>query len=225
MRKFLFICVLITVCTAGNAKSKKSVSILGDSYSTFQNFLQPASNFVWYNAGKHDNTDVTKVQETWWHQLICNKGMQLCTNNSFSGSTICNTGYNKENYTDRSFCTRLWNLGSPDIIFIFGGTNDSWAGSPIGEYKYSDWSKEDLFNYRPAMAYMLENTIARYPGTDIYFILNDGLSDDITKSSICICEHYDITCIQLHDIDKINGHPSIKGMRQIAEQVKKKLRK
>ena len=225
MKKILFVSFLLMICAVGNAKSRKTVSILGDSYSTFEHFLQPASNFVWYFSGKHDNTDVTKVQETWWHQLISENGMQLCMNNSFSGATICNTGYNKEDFTDRSFCTRLWNLGCPDIIFIFGGTNDSWAGSPIGSYKYADWTKEDLYNYRPAMAYMIENAIARYPNTDIYFILNSELSDDVTTSSIEICNHYGITCVQLHDIDKLNGHPSIKGMKQIAEQVKRKMKK
>lgn len=34
-----------------------------------------------------------------------------------------------------------------------------------------------------------------------------------------ICDHYQVPYIQLHDIDKQWGHPSQKGMRQIAEQV------
>lgn len=176
---------------------------------------------MWYNAGKHDNTDVMAVQQTWWHRLISSRGLRLCVNNSFSGATICNTGYNKDDYSDRSFCTRLWNLGSPDIIFIFGGTNDSWASSPIGEYKYSGWTKDDLYSFRPAMAYMLDNTIARYPNTEIYVIINDGLSEDITESSRAICEHYKVRYVMLENIDKMNGHPSVKGMEQIAEQVGK----
>ena len=32
--------------------------------------------------------------------------------------------------------------------------------------------------------------------------------------------HYNIDCIELHDIDKKSGHPSIKGMEQISEQIK-----
>ena len=35
-----------------------------------------------------------------------------------------------------------------------------------------------------------------------------------------ICNHYNIDCIELHDIDKKSGHPSIKGMEQISEQIK-----
>ena len=34
-----------------------------------------------------------------------------------------------------------------------------------------------------------------------------------------------ITCIELHDIDKKSGHPSIKGMEQISEQIKMFMRK
>ena len=34
-------------------------------------------------------------------------------------------------------------LGCPDVIFIFGATNDCWAGAPLGEYKYGGWTKED----------------------------------------------------------------------------------
>lgn len=221
IKKLFLFASLIIACTVCPAQSKKSVSILGDSYSTFQGYLQPDTNYVWYNAGKHDNTDVTAVQQTWWHRLISDRGLRLCVNNSFSGATICNTGYNKDDYSDRSFCTRLWNLGFPDIIFIFGGTNDSWASSPIGEYKYSGWTKDDLYSFRPAMAYMLDNTIARYPNTEIYVIINDGLSEDITESSRAICEHYKVRYVMLENIDKMNGHPSVKGMEQIAEQVEK----
>ena len=71
------------------------------------------------------------------------------------------------------------------------------------------------------MAYMLDNTIARYPNTEIYVIINDGLSEDITESSRAICEHYKMRYVMLENIDKMNGHPSVKGMEQIAEQVGK----
>ena len=34
-----------------------------------------------------------------------------------------------------------------------------------------------------------------------------------------ICRHYEIKNIRLHDIEKQLGHPSVKGMRSISEQV------
>lgn len=221
MKKLLSIAVLVIFCTAiSSAQVAKSVSILGDSYSTFEGYLQPDTNYVWYFAKASKSTDVTSVRETWWHKFIKDNGYTLCVNNSFSGATICNTGYHREDYSDRSFMTRMKKLGRPNIIFIFGGTNDSWANSPIGEYEYSSWTKHELYSFRPALAYLLENMIDYYPNVEIYFILNCELKPEISESSKTICAHYNIPCIELKDIDKKNGHPTIKGMSQIAEQLK-----
>ena len=226
MKKILLSLILACFCTTwAGAQGVKSVSILGDSYSTFQGFVQPDTNVVWYfDPAKTFNTDVTSVRQTWWHQFIKNNGYHLCVNNSYSGATICNSGYKRGNpdfadYTDRSFVTRMTNLGCPDIIFIFGATNDAWAGSPIGEYKYEGWTKEDLFSFRPAMAKMLAFMIDRYLNVEMYFILNDGLQEEINESVKTVCEHYQVPCIVLKEIDKANGHPTIKGMSQIYEQV------
>ena len=226
MKKFVWI--WISFCLLGLsawAQSSKSVSILGDSYSTFQGFVQPDSNWVWYfDPAKTMNTDVASVRETWWHQFIKKNGYRLCVNNSFSGATICHSGYKRGNpdysdFSDRSFVTRMGNLGCPDIIFIFGGTNDAWAGSPIGEYQYEGWTKENLYSFRPAMAKMLSFMIDRYPNVEIYFILNDGLQEEINESVKAVCEHYQVPCIVLKEIDKSNGHPTVKGMTQICEQI------
>lgn len=119
----------------------------------------------------------------------------------------------------------LGELGCPDIIFIFGATNDCWAGSPLGDYKYEGWTKEDLYTFRPAMAYLLDHMIDRYPNVEIYFLLNSGLKEEFNESVRAICNHYNIDCIELHDIDKKSGHPSIKGMEQISEQIKMFMRK
>lgn len=204
------------------AQYRKAVSILGDSYSTFEGFITPATNEPWYTLKMSSKTnDVKDVRQTWWHQFISEKGYRLCVNNSYSGATISYTGYHDEDYSPRSFCTRLDNLGCPDIILVFGATNDSWAGSPIGEYKYEKWKRADMFTFRPAMAYLLEHLIIRYPNVDIYFILNSDLKDEIDESVKTICSHYSIPVIELKDIDKQSGHPSIKGMRQIADQLEK----
>lgn len=221
----LLMVVSMLGCFTAKAQSSKSISILGDSYSTFQGYLQPDTNAVWYwDNVEAMNTDVHHVRETWWHQFIKKNGYRLCVNNSFSGSTICYSGYKTvgpdfTDYSDRAFVTRLDKLGCPDIIFVFGGTNDSWAGSPIGEYKYSGWTREDLFSFRPAMACLLEKLIDHYPNVKIYFLLNDDLRDEIDESVKTICSHYEVDLIELVDIHKINGHPSVKGMRQICEQI------
>lgn len=86
--------LMLAVCIMGMAQGLKSVSILGDSYSTFEGYLEPDTNFVWYwKIPQKQHTDVSSVTQTWWHLFIKENGYKLCQNNSFSGSTICNTGY------------------------------------------------------------------------------------------------------------------------------------
>ena len=219
--KRLLILLCMTLCIGiCHAQPKETVAILGDSYSTYEGYLTPSTNEIWYFQPWRDKrTDVNDVKQTWWWQVIDRGGYKLGVNNSYSGSTICNTGYNDEDYTARSFITRLTNLGSPDIIFVFGGTNDSWAGVPIGEYKYENIKRADLFTFRPAMAFLLQGLINHYPGSNIYVIVNDGLSEEVTSSMITICDKYHIKHIELKNIDKIGGHPSIKGMEQISRQI------
>lgn len=206
--------------TLANAQKGKSVTIFGDSYSTFEGYLSPDTNAVWYFQNRSiKGNDVITVEQTWWHQLLKKNGWKLCTNNSFSGATISSSGYRKEDYSDRSFVTRASNLGNPDIIFIFGATNDSWVPSPIGDYMYAGWTVEDLKAFRPSLAKMLDYMTKRYLGVDLYFILNSELSDAINASVLEICAHYGVPVIQLHDIEKIAGHPSVAGMKAIANQV------
>lgn len=211
-----FILWLICALIAGVAQAQKRVSILGDSYSTFKGQVQPDTNLVWYPTEKND---VVKVEQTWWHQFINNYGYVLEVNNSYSGSTICHTGYRKEDYSDRSFITRMDKLGNPDIIFIFGATNDSWAGAPIGDYKYDSWTREELYSFRPALAYLLSGLQHLYPGARVYYLLNSELKASINESVYTICRRYDVPVVTLYNVDKQRSHPSIAGMKSISEQV------
>lgn len=217
----LFICMF--ALPFGAFAQKRAVSILGDSYSTYKDFVLPDTNYVWYPSKKYDEkkggNDVQNVRQTWWHQFIRQGNFRLCQNNSFSGATICNTGYKGEDYSDRSYVTRSRYLGSPDVIIVFGGTNDTWAKSPVGDFKYAEWSREDLYCFRPAMACLLSSLQDRYPGVEVYVVINDILSETITESMKTICDHYGVRYILLHDIDKQWGHPSQRGMTQIAEQL------
>lgn len=208
----------ITVAQSTVIGKDSKVSILGDSYSTFKDFVIPATNAYWYPDWNNVN-DVVKVEQTWWHQLLQEGEAILEINNSYSGSTICNTGYDGANSTASSFITRMKNLGNPDLIIIFGGTNDSWANVPLGNYKYSDWTTDDLKSFRPAFAYMLDYLTKQYPNAKIVNVINSDLKAEVTNTQTTLCSHYKVTCVQLKNIDKISGHPSIKGMTEIKKQL------
>jgi len=214
MKKLFILTMLAAVMTTASAQTKK-VSILGDSYSTFVGTI-PSHYAPFY---PNDRNDVTKVEQTWWSLYIKAMGYQLEKNDSWSGSTICGIGYGGMDSSRNNFISRVDSLGNPDIIFVFGGTNDAWANSPIGEYKYADWTKDDCKNFRPALACLLYKLQKRYPKASIYSLLNSELREPINESMREICKHYNVQLIELHDIDKQNGHPSISGMQSICNQL------
>lgn len=222
MKKYFMLLSMGILCCIGQMQAQKRVSILGDSYSTFKGYVQPDTNLVWYPA---DKNDVVKVEQTWWHQFLNNYGYALEVNNSYSGSTICHTGYNKEDYSDRSFITRMDKLGNPELILIFGATNDSWANAPIGEYQFDSWTKADLYSFRPALAYLLNGLQCLYPNARIYYMLNSELKSSINESVYTICQRYDVPVVTLYNIDKQRGHPSIAGMTSISIQMQEFLEK
>lgn len=230
--------------------AKPVISILGDSYSTFEGYI-PQGNAVWYflNPDK-DVTDVNDVRQTWWWQLISEGGYKLGVNDSYSGATVCYTGYNGDDYSDRSFITRLPRVGSPDILLIFGATNDSWANSPIGEFvgniggamagvapadslahelnhhKYPEGRNPgSLYEFRPALCELLTEAQNRLPGTRIVYIINSELKPEITSSIKQVCGLLGVEYIELQSIDKLSGHPSRLGMTQIKDQVLEFLQK
>ena len=50
-------------------------------------------------------------------------------------------------------------------------------------------------------------------------MLNSELREEINESMRTVCQHYNVQLIELHDIDKQNGHPSISGMKAICDQL------
>ena len=164
-----------------------------------------------------------KVEDTWWHQFSSVTGWRLLLNESWSGSTICNTGYDGVPCPTWSFIARMKNIvagdSDPDLILICGGTNDSWANSPIGQLKFSDWTEEDLASYLPACCYMLDYLRREAPQTEIVCIVNSELKPEITQGQFDACEHYGAHALLLKDIDKLWGHPSVAGMTAMCEQV------
>ena len=224
MKKTFFLFAVLLSLTA-MAQQRLRISILGDSYSTYQNYI-PEGNAIWYfEPMDAKNTDVNDVRQTWWWQVVKNGGYLLEKNESYSGATICYTGYNDEDYSERSFITRLPRVGSPDILLIFGNTNDCWCGAKMGEYVYNGWKRADLYTYRPALAKLLNDALSRYPNARIYFIMNTDLRKDIVESTTTICKYYGIPVIELKDIEKKSGHPNQKGMKAISEQVLKEIGK
>ena len=215
MMKKLFLLMLMVAAFANVSAQTKKVSVLGDSYSTFIGII-PSNYATFY---PNDRNDVKEVEQTWWSLYTKAKGYSLEKNDSWGGTTICGTGYGRMDSSRSNFISRVDSLGNPDIIFVFGGTNDAWANSPVGEYQYSDWTKDDCKNFRPALACLIDMLKKRYSTATICCILNSELREPINESMREICNHYQVKLVELHDIEKQNGHPSINGMKSICEQL------
>ena len=224
--KTLFFVLLCIFSNLFEVSAQTKISVLGDSYSTFKGYINPDTNKSWYGIERGEKlvNDVTKVEETWWMLLADKMNATLERNNSYSGSTICHTGYSKKDFSDRSFISRIHNLGNPDIILILGGTNDAWAGVPVGECQYENWTRKDLFQFRPAFCYLLHQLKELYPEARICNISNCNLNKTVTQSMEDICQHYGVLNVQLQNIDKQSSHPSVKGMQMICDQVYKALK-
>lgn len=207
--------------------SLKNVLIFGDSYSTFNGYV-PEGYAVYYSENERPETDVRKVNETWWHQVIEETGSNLILNNSWSGSTIGYTGYNNTDCSESSsFIFRFKKLceegffekNEINTVFVFGGTNDNWSNAPLGTEQYSDWKKEDLYNVLPAISYFLNILKERLQDAKIYVLINTELKGEIINGMKNACEHFGIKYIQFESIAKNCGHPTIQGMLDIKNKI------
>lgn len=205
----------------------KNFMIFGDSYSTFEGYI-PEGYACHYYTVPTKETDVTRVEETWWHLLKEETGSNLVMNNSWSGSTICYTGYgNRDCSGDSSFIFRFEKLLSEgffektkiDTILVFGATNDSWCGAQFGELNFGEVTREELYTVLPAICHFFKRLKTALPETEIICIINTNLKEEITNGLVEVSKHFDIPYVRLRDIDKTDGHPTVLGMKQIKEQI------
>ena len=106
-----------------------------------------------------------------------------------------------------------------DTVFVFGGTNDSWADAPLGTMKFENWKNDDLYSVLPVICYFLKTLKDKLPKAHIYCLINTELKPEISAGMRIACQIYGITEISFATIDKNCGHPTIKGMQDIKNTV------
>ncbi len=201
----------------------KNAIIFGDSYSTYAGHI-PEGYPTYYPC-----SDVDDVDKTWWGMLCKQADLQMLQNNSWSGSPLGFTGYNGTNCSKfGSFIARYRQLkeagffvqNKVDTVFVFGGTNDSWADAPLGKIQLSDWEDQDLFGVLPAICYFAYILKTDLPESEIVLIINTGIKEEIQNCFEVAAKAFDAKFVRLQDIDKENNHPTATGMAAICEQVK-----
>ena len=142
-----------------NPLYKKRLSVMGDSMSTFDGYI-PNDADTYYPKG-----DVSAVNHMYWKILAEQTGMIIDTINAYGGTNVA-TKWQTHSYYRPSFIdeSRLSNIGTPDVIVVFGGTND-FGGNPLGEYPTTEYT--NLYEFRTAYAYLLNQLKSRYPSATI----------------------------------------------------------
>ena len=150
--------ITVKIVALNDANRTTKVSILGDSISTFKSWCDETKGGAYYP--KSDG-DVTSVTDTWWHKLIYQK-MSTGTfekNISAGNTTIVqnSTGDSGAYWYGWDFGTRLQQkgLGNPDVVCIFGGTND------YGHTLYNNTSEELIDGVEMGAASFPESSAAR----------------------------------------------------------------
>lgn len=141
----------------------KRISILADSISAYTDTI-PNGNSGWY-----PKNNVTSVNLMWWKRLMLETGAILDTNDSWGGAAISSyspqAGVNSPYVSD----LRVNRLGTPDVIFIFGGTNDfGGVHAPIGDYNFGN--TQDTLVFKQAVTYLFQKLTIKYPNSKIICI-------------------------------------------------------
>ena len=119
--------VVVKIVELEDPNRTTKVSILGDSISTFSGWSDSSKGGAYY---PRTDCDVTSVDQTWWHRLIYNyMSTGVFEKNISAGNTTIvqnTTGDSSAYWYGWDFGTRVQQLGlgDPDVIMVFGGTND-----------------------------------------------------------------------------------------------------
>lgn len=198
----------------------KTLSILGDSISTYEDWIpnEYVGFFPMYG-------DVGDVDETWWKMFMDEAGMQFCANSSSAGSTCAGDSLSVD---DPKFACSNYRIDDligkdgtyPDVIIVYMGTNDCLTSIPIGENDGTQFVEEGVIEtFSDAYTLILDKLESQYPMAQIYcctltqigswgsgnkpfvtFVNSDGLtSEDYSRQIETIADNRGLNVIDLYN--------------------------
>lgn len=236
----------------------KKISILGDSISTYGTpgatnedgtycYSYYPTATCRYSANGNDSIQFD-VNNTYWMKLIKHLQASLGINESWRGTLV--TGSNNGNELNNQVrINHLGENGTPDVILVFGGTNDAGNSVPIGEFNtenpadYTDAQIAALpvSTFADAYRAMLIRLMKTYPQAELVVLLPtftisyypiDRLDNyvEIIKEA---CDFFGIKYIDLRTT-KINVynkssflvdgiHPNVAGMALLEDLIYRKM--
>lgn len=234
----------------------KRFSLLGDSISTFG--TPSATNedgtycYSYYPSASCrysvDGVDsiAFDVENTYWMKLIERTGMVLGINDSYRGTRVSGTS-NAFNLQTR--INHLGENGTPDVILVYGGTNDAGNGVTIGTFNtenpqnYTDEQIASLpvSTFADGYRAMLIRLMKTYPLAEIVVVLPTFTSSYYTITNLDLyvevikeaCDFFgikyiDARCTGINVYNRatylVDGiHPNAKGMDLLFKKIYKQL--
>lgn len=233
--------MLSVFCSGGSAQDTAPqkekplrVSIIGDSISTFENYI-PKGYHYHYPA---KDGSLVNVVDTYWYRLIYKKmhSAVLDKNISFSATTVTKETelYKDAYHYGYSFTERFLQqggVGNPDIVIIHGGTNDrghadfelfpgsgpcNTAAAPMeGDLDdvfargdaatlYSQAETLPADDFSSAYVKLIRLLQLKYPGVKIVCIIGDYITEGIEGSILEIASHYGARTVNLLRVNGFN---------------------
>ena len=219
------------IASSTTGSTKKRVSLLGDSITTFRGYTLYPGIHQYPNANYKDFTSVTL---TYWYKIIYEKMSDavLEANSSFGGTCVADT-HDAARHPGYGFLQRYVDLGNPDIIILNGGTNDACYTLPLGKLDFT-LETDDLDTYQFAQAYdkLIRLLKEKYPKAKVVAIISDRVrkyssADDKSayeKIMEEVCLHHNIPCAKVVLANRSSltydwTHPNVAGMTEMADQI------
>ena len=143
-------------------EKEKTVSILGDSISTYEGY-NPEGYSIYYTPRVCRANGLNSASETWWAQVIRAMGAGLCVCGGYSGGRVSGTAF-PAGCSPKRICDLATDLCTPDIILVYLGFNDFGYGVPIGE---DAGDGQDLTCFASAYGAMVRRLLTAYPRADL----------------------------------------------------------
>jgi len=227
----------------------KTVSILGDSISTFAGYIPQDDGVNLSHRPRYPQDDLlTDVNDTWWMKLINALEAKLGVNDSWAGSTVSNfRDHNEKDFgpdAAMASLTRIRNLASngvPDLVLFFGGTNDAGKMIEMGSFDRAhdpDLAASKWGSFADAYSEAILRLRHFYPDAEIVAVspsISGGYYDNERLSEFAdlaqeICTYYGIKCVDLRrsglkfEMLPDTLHPNAEGMECIYRSVLNKLK-
>ncbi|MBP5719664.1 MAG: hypothetical protein J6W82_01200 [Bacteroidales bacterium] len=200
------------------------LAIMGDSISTFKGMI-PSTHRTYYPTTNAACADVDKWEKTYWGHLINDYWhCELDVNSAWSGSCVA---AGDPTVVRTPFVERCSLFKNPDVIILFGGTNDCQTERKIalGEFDYT--SAPDKLNkyarFRESYIWVIKTLQANYPEAQIICIVGNHIEGEYGNSVKAIAEHMGIPYVDFRNDKQVTIydqlHPNAAGHAHMAERI------